>query len=62
MKIPLYIKLLFLVVVAAIIALVAWSEYQRFLHQPVNLIEDETIFTIYPGDNISKVAKLSNTP
>jgi UPF0755 protein len=57
MKIPLYIKLLFLVVVAAIIALVAWSEYQRFLHQPVNLIEDETIFTIYPGDNISKVSQ-----
>ena len=57
MKIPLYFKLLFLVVIAAIIALVAWSEYQRFLHQPVNLMEDDTIFTIYPGDNISKVSQ-----
>lgn len=57
MKIPLYIKLLFLLVIAAVIALVAWSEYQRFLHQPVNLIEEETIFTIYPGDNISKVSQ-----
>jgi UPF0755 protein len=57
MKIPLYIKLLFLLVIAAVIALVAWSEYQRFLHQPVNLIEEETVFTIYPGDNISKVSQ-----
>jgi UPF0755 protein len=57
MKISLTIKLLFLLVLMAIIALVAWSEYQRFLHQPVNLIEEETIFTIYPGDNISKVSQ-----
>ncbi|MDO8827069.1 endolytic transglycosylase MltG [Methylophaga sp.] len=57
MKISLTIKLLFLLLLTAIIALVAWSEYQRFLHQPVNLIEDETIFTIYPGDNISKVSQ-----
>ena len=57
MKIPFYIKLLFILVIAAVIALVAWSEYQRFLHQPVNLIEEETIFTIYPGDNISKVSQ-----
>ncbi|MCL5975662.1 MAG: endolytic transglycosylase MltG [Gammaproteobacteria bacterium] len=57
MKISLTIKLLFLLVLTAIIALVAWSEYQRFLHQPVNLIEEETIFTIYPGDNISKVSQ-----
>lgn len=57
MKIPLYIKLLFLLLLAAIIALVVWSEYQRFLHQPVNLVEEDTIFTIYPGDNISKVSQ-----
>lgn len=57
MKIPIYIKLLFLLIIAAIIALVAWSEYQRFLHQPVNMVEQETIFTIYPGDNISKVSQ-----
>lgn len=57
MKIPFYIKLLFILVIAVVIALVAWSEYQRFLHQPVNLIEEETIFTIYPGDNISKVSQ-----
>lgn len=57
MKIPLYIKLLFLLLLAAIIALVVWSEYQRFLHQPVNLVEEDTIFTIHPGDNISKVSQ-----
>lgn len=57
MKISLTIKLLFLLLLTAIIALVAWSEYQRFLNQPVNLIEEETIFTIYPGDNISKVSQ-----
>lgn len=57
MKISLPIKLLFLLALAAIIALVVWSEYQRFLYQPVNLIEEDTIFTIYPGDNISKVSQ-----
>lgn len=57
MKIPLTIKLLFLLLFIAIIALIVWSEYQRFLHQPVNLIEDDTIFTINPGDNISKVSQ-----
>jgi len=57
MKIPLTIKLLFLLIIAAIIAVVVWSEYQRFLHQPVNLTDEETVFTIYPGDNISKVSQ-----
>src|SRR5690554_1958569 len=57
MKIPLYIKLLVLLLIAGLVALVIWSEYQRFLHQPVNLVEEDTIFTIYPGDNISKVSQ-----
>ena len=57
MKLSLPIKLFFLLLLTAINAVVVWTEYQRFLHQPVNLIEEETIFIIYPGDNISKASQ-----
>lgn len=57
MKIPLYIKLLLLLLLSGLAALVIWSEYQRFLHQPVNLLEEDVIFTVRPGDNISKVSQ-----
>ncbi|MCX4189256.1 endolytic transglycosylase MltG [Methylophaga sp. OBS3] len=69
MKISASLKLLFIVFLLGLPLLYAWSEYQRFLNTPIQTsVDEETIFTIQPGDNLSRISQrlfqegLSPTP
>jgi len=46
-----------LLLILSILSAYMWTEYQRFITEPVLVAEGGTIFTIAPGSNLQKISK-----